>query len=71
MVVAEAEGAVVHGALDSADEKTVSDMSPPLSEDMKYALELSGLMPEILSDTQTGNRDEKDEQRENCLSIKK
>lgn len=58
------------GALDSADEKTVSDMSPPLSEDMKYALELSGLMPEILSDTQTGNRDEKDEQRENCLSIK-
>lgn len=37
---------------------------------MKYALELSGLMPEILSDTQTGNRDEKDEQRENCLSIK-
>lgn len=70
MVVAEAEGAVVHGALDSADEKTVSDMSPPLSEDMKYALELSGLMPEILSDTQTGNRDEKDEQRENCLSIK-
>lgn len=45
-------------------------MSPPLSEDMKYALELSGLMPEILSDTQTGNRDEKDEQRENCLSIK-
>ena len=41
MVVAEAEGAVVHG-----------------------------LMPDVLSDTQTGNSNEKDEQFKNCLSTK-
>ncbi|HCT3249243.1 TPA: TraI domain-containing protein [Proteus mirabilis] len=70
IVVAEAEDAVVPETPDSADEKTVTDISPPLSEDMTYALELSGLMPEILSDTQAGNRDEKDEQCENCLSTK-
>ncbi|WP_242383109.1 TraI domain-containing protein [Escherichia coli] len=46
MVVAEAEGAVAPETPDSADEKTVSDTSLPLSEDMKYALELSGLMPD-------------------------
>lgn len=70
MAEAEAEGVVAPETPDSADEKTVSDTSIPLSEDMKYALELSGLMPDVLSDTQTGNSDEKDEQFKNCLSTK-
>ncbi|MEF9119125.1 TraI domain-containing protein [Escherichia coli] len=70
MADAEAEGVVAPETPDSADEKTVSDTSLPLSEDMKYALELSGLMPDVLSDTQTGNSNEKDEQFKNCLSTK-
>ncbi|MBT0351078.1 TraI domain-containing protein [Morganella morganii subsp. morganii] len=70
MADAEAEGVVAPETPDSADEKTVSDTYLPLSEDMKYALELSGLMPDVLSDTQTGNSDDKDEQFKNCLSTK-
>lgn len=66
----EADSMLTQHTPDSSNEKTVSDTPLPLSDDMKYALELSGLMPEILSDSQTGNSDQKDEQLENCLSTK-
>ncbi|HEK0642611.1 TPA: TraI domain-containing protein [Proteus mirabilis] len=43
-LMADAEGVVVSETPDSADEKTVSDMSLPSSDDVMYALELSGLL---------------------------